>query len=109
MVTAPRTTRLTQAGAAEIARLIAAGDISSSQAVEEHIARIEDVNPRVNAVVVPFFKRARAEAAEADRKRQRGERLGALHGVPITLKEQVEGQGAPPTRVCQAVRAKPRT
>jgi fatty acid amide hydrolase len=97
MLTASQRTSLTGNGAAEIARLIAAGEISSSEAVEQFIARIEEVNPRLNALVVPFFKRARAEAAEADRKRQRGESLGALHGVPITIKEQFQVEGAPAT------------
>ncbi|HEY9288775.1 MAG TPA: amidase family protein [Candidatus Dormibacteraeota bacterium] len=88
---------LTNRGAAELAGMIAAGEVSSAEVVERHVERIEAVNPRLNAVVVPFFERARAEAAEADRKRQRGEPLGPLHGVPITIKEQFEVQGAPST------------
>ena len=97
MVQAAAVQSLTNRGAAELARLVAGGEVSSVEAVERHIERIEEVNPRLNAVVVPFFERARAEAAEADRKRQRGERLGVLHGVPITLKEQFEVEGAPST------------
>ena len=51
------------------------------------IARIEEVNPRLNAVVIPRFEQAVAEAAAADERQARGERLGPLHGVPITIKE----------------------
>lgn len=97
MLTASSTIRSIQSGAAELARRIASGELSSAEVVDQHIARIEEVNPSLNAVIVPFFERARAEATEADRKRKRGDKLGALHGVPITLKEQLEVEGAPST------------
>src|SRR5215471_17111569 len=74
--------------ASEIARRIAEGRLSSQEVVEAHIRRIEAVNPRLNAVVVPLFEQARAEASRADRMRGQGRLLGPLHGVPITLKEQ---------------------
>ncbi|MEX0937543.1 MAG: amidase family protein [Pirellulales bacterium] len=71
----------------ELAGLIASGDVSSEEVVAAHIARIEQVNPALNAVVVPLFDSARRQAAEADQRRRRGEPLGALHGVPVTVKE----------------------
>ena len=86
--------KLTRAGAAELARMIASREISSAEAVESHIARIEEVNPRLNAVVWPRFEQARAEAAKADRARKGP---GPLHGVPITVKDQFEVEGAPST------------
>lgn len=70
-------------GAREIATRIASGDLSARGVVEEHIRRIEEVNPRLNAVVVPLFDRALSEAAIADEARSRGEPLGPLHGVPV--------------------------
>ncbi len=73
--------------ASEMARQIAAGKLTSVELVEAHIRRIEAVNPALNAVVVPLFAQARAEAAMADEARRRGEPLGPLHGVPITVKE----------------------
>lgn len=73
--------------ATEIARRIRAGELSAVEAVEAHIQRIEAVNPALNAVVVPLFDQARKEAAAADAARARGEALGPLHGVPITIKE----------------------
>lgn len=81
--------------ASEIAILIARGDLSAAEAVEAHIQRIKEVNPDLNAVVFPLFDQARAEAAEADARRQRGEPLGPLHGVPITIKDSYDVAGTP--------------
>ena len=52
------TTSLTL-GAGGIANRVASGDLSVREVVEAHIQRIEEVNPRLNAVVVPLFDRAR--------------------------------------------------
>jgi fatty acid amide hydrolase len=85
------------ASASELARRIADGSITSADAVEAHIARIERVNPALNAVVVKRYDDARAEAREADRRRAAGEPLGALHGVPVTVKECLDFGGLPST------------
>ncbi len=90
------TTSLTL-GAEGIANRLASGDLSAREVVEEHIQRIEEVNPRLNAVVVPLFDQARNEAAAADAARSRGEPLGPLHGVPVTIKEQFLVAGTPTT------------
>src|SRR5438477_3639544 len=83
--------------ASEMARQIAAGTITSEQFVDAHIRRIQEVNGKLNAVVVPRFGNARAEAAAADRARRAGERLGPLHGVPVTIKECFHLAGTPAT------------
>ena len=88
---------ITALGAAEIARRIAAGDVSCREVVEAHIGRIEAVNPRLNALVVPLFDRARDEAWAADAARDRDEPLGPLHGVPFTVKEFFDVAGTPST------------
>ena len=88
---------ITALGAAELARQVAAGELSSREVVEVHIRRIESVNPRLNALVVPLFDRARAEARAADAARRRGEPLGPLHGVPFTVKEFFAVEGTPST------------
>lgn len=93
--TGPR--RLTESGAAELAGLVASGDVSSTEVVEQHIARIEEVNPKLNAVVWPLLERARAEAAMADAERKSARGLRPLHGVPLTIKDQFEVEGAPST------------
>ena len=74
-------------GAAETACEIASGRLSAREAVEARIRRIEETNERLNAVVVPLFERARAEAAAADERQRRGDPLAPLHGVPVTVKE----------------------
>lgn len=81
--------------AAQIARRIAGREVSALEVVQAHIARIEAVNGRLNAVVVPRFDEARAEAAAADERLARGEPLGPLHGVPITVKECFHLAGTP--------------
>ncbi len=80
-------TDLIRLSACEMARQIAAGTITSAELIDAHIRRIEAVNPRLNAVVVPLFAQARAQAAAADEARRRGDPLGPLHGVPVTVKE----------------------
>src|SRR5471030_3239609 len=83
--------------ARELARRIAAKDVSSAEVVEAHLARIEAVNPRVNAVVRLLADEARAGAAAADRQVAAGGPLGPLHGVPFTVKENIDMAGLPTT------------
>src|SRR5262245_5156846 len=90
-----KTTDITTLGAGEMAALIARGELSSAEAVEAHIARIERVNPALNAVVIKRYDAARGEARAADAARARGESLGPLHGVPITVKETLDLAGTP--------------
>ena len=73
--------------AAEIVRSIAAGDLSSSEVVEAFIARILEVDAKLNAVTVKLFQSAREAAQKVDAARRRGEALGPLAGLPITIKE----------------------
>lgn len=76
---------------------LAAGAISAADAVEAHIARIEAVDGALRSVVWKRYDAARAEAAEADRRRRAGEPLGPLHGLPITIKECFDLAGSPAT------------
>ncbi|HEV2386712.1 MAG TPA: amidase family protein [Candidatus Acidoferrales bacterium] len=83
--------------ASQIARLVSGGEASAVEIVEAHIARIEEVNPKLNAVVVMLYEQARREAKGRDAARARGESLGPLAGVPITIKESFDVSGAPST------------
>ena len=83
--------------AGELAQGIARKDFSSAEVVEAHLRRIEAVNPRVNAIVKVLAEEARGAAADADRKVAAGEKLGALHGVPFTIKENIDVAGLPTT------------
>jgi fatty acid amide hydrolase len=81
-------TAITSLTATEIAQKIKAGELSAREVVDAHIQRIEQVNTRINAVVIPLFDQARKEADAADTAQRQGHVLGPLHGVPITIKEQ---------------------
>jgi fatty acid amide hydrolase len=83
--------------AGELAARIARGEISSSDAVNAHISRIETVDHLLNAVVVRRYDAALAEARAADERQARGEPLGALHGVPVSIKECLDVAGTPST------------
>jgi fatty acid amide hydrolase 2 len=81
-----------------IAALIRRREVSSREAVDAHIAQIEDVNPALNAVVCRRFDEARAEADLADERIAAGERdLPPFHGVPCTIKECFALTGMPNT------------
>ena len=83
--------------ARELATGIASRDFSSTEVVEAHLGRIEQVNPTLNAIVARDDAAARAAAAAADRKVAAGEKLGPLHGVPFTVKENIDVAGFPTT------------
>jgi fatty acid amide hydrolase len=83
----PHPQKLQDLSAREIARLIAAGDLSSTEAVEFFVARLKAVNGRLNAVTVDLSESARKAAADVDKARSRGETLAPLAGVPVTIKE----------------------
>lgn len=96
-MTTQSTTDLTDLSAVEIARGVASGELSAREVLDAHVRRIEEVNPRLNAVVVERFHEARREADEADAARRRGRAAGALCGVPLTIKESFDVAGTPTT------------
>jgi amidase len=63
-----------------------------------HLARIERLNPRVNAIVTLVAERAMADAARADETAARGGPLGALHGLPVAHKDLFDTAGIRTTR-----------
>ncbi len=79
--------------AKQLAGLIRARKISASEAVEAYINRQLAVNDRLNAVVTHSYDRARAEAKALDAKAARGEFVGPLHGVPMTIKDSLDTEG----------------
>lgn len=86
---------LWQCDATELAHLIRTGRASSREAVQACLARLEAVNPAINAVVRRMDDEALAAADAADAARARGEALGPLHGVPVTTKINVDQKGHP--------------
>jgi amidase len=83
----------TAASATALARAIRAGDLTSRAAVDGCLARIECVNPRLNAVIALRAEAARREADAADADAARGAFRGPLHGVPITIKDSFDTAG----------------
>ncbi|MET0677981.1 MAG: amidase family protein [Bradyrhizobium sp.] len=93
----PRTPRgpVWQWTALQTAAAIRSGAISSVEVVEAHIARMGEVNPKLNAVVVDLSEDALKAAKAADKALAKKGEPGALHGVPITIKENVDYEGRP--------------
>jgi amidase len=77
----------------DTAAAIRAGAISALEVTEAHIARMRAVNPKLNAVVVDLSEDA-LKAAKAADKVKHGT-TGPLHGVPVTIKENVDYEGRP--------------
>jgi amidase len=82
--------------AGELVQLLASRQVSSRELVDSAIARIEALDPKINAVVVRDFDRARAAADAADAALGRGEHQPLL-GLPMTVKEQFNIAGLPTT------------
>jgi amidase len=72
---------------------LAAGAFSSKELVEASLGQIEQHNPAINAVVTLDVEGARAAAVRADNARMRGETIGKLHGLPITVKDLFQTSG----------------
>ncbi len=84
---------LWQLDATDLARLIRTGHASAREAVDSVLGRLHKVNPAINAVVRVFESEARTAAETADAARARGHALGPLHGVPVTIKINVDLAG----------------
>ena len=89
---------LWQWGAAELAAAIRARRVSCREVVQAHLDRIDAVNPQVNAVTVVLADGALRAADQADRQVAAGRALGPLHGVPFTIKENIDLAGSATTQ-----------
>src|SRR2546428_8887751 len=88
-------TNLHWLGAAEAARLIRDGVISSVQLVEACLARVRDVDGQVQAWAFLDPEHALAQARAADEHRLSGQPIGPLHGVPVGLKDIIDTADMP--------------
>jgi len=84
--------------ALELAAMIRGREVSSREVVQAHLDRVEAVNPHINAIVRRLPEQALAAADEADRLAADGTWLGPLHGVPFTVKENIDVAGTPTTQ-----------
>jgi fatty acid amide hydrolase len=83
--------------ALELRAELARGTLSSLEIVNALIARRDAVDGRVNAIVHRFDAEARAAASKADDERAKGTATGALHGLPLTIKESMATAGVAST------------
>ena len=91
------TQELWEWSAVETAAAIKEGSVSAREVVDAALARVNEVNPSVNALAIVFDQEARAAADACDTRQRAGEQLGPLHGVPITTKINSDQAGTPTT------------
>lgn len=85
--------QLLDASAATIAAAIRNRQISAADVMRGYLARIEAINPQLNAIVQVAADRALDAAESADDALARGEQIGPLHGVPMTIKDSFDTAG----------------
>src|SRR5258707_3183373 len=81
------TEALSRKTAVELASLIATKAVSPVEVLDAHLATIARVNPKLNAIVTLVADAARGSAKEAEAAVMRGDKLGALHGLPVVIKD----------------------
>lgn len=91
-------TELWKFGALELADKIRAKEVSSREVLEAHLDRVAQVNPDLNAIVRLLTDEARDAADAADRATAAGTATGRFHGVPMTVKENIDVAGHPTTQ-----------
>jgi len=96
-------TEVWRMSATQLAAAIKRRQLSSREAVEAHLRRIEAVNPAVNAVVIVTGDEALHAAGAADRAAAGGADLPPLHGVPFTVKQNIDVRGTPTTQGIRAL------
>jgi len=84
---------IVEKSAVSLRALIGTKQLSPVELLDACIARIEDLNPRINAVTATCFERARGEARRAEQAVMAGAPLGLLHGLPIGIKDLEETEG----------------
>lgn len=91
------TTALWKLSATELAAGIRARHFSCVEVTDSVLERIAAKNPALNAIVFDLSDTAREQARAADEAVARGDELGPLHGVPVTVKENIDLVGTPTT------------
>ncbi len=77
----------------QIGDLLRQGALSPVALTEDCLARIEKLNPRLNAFITVTAESARAQARQAEAEIQRGDWRGPLHGIPLALKDLIDTAG----------------
>ena len=79
--------------ASEIAKLVKKGEVSAVEVTESALARLDEVNPAINAVVAEMQEEAIAQAKQIDKAISSGDESGILSGVPVTVKVNIDQVG----------------
>ena len=91
------TSDLWKMSATDLAEAIRQKQVSCREVIQAHLDRIAAMNPRVNAVTVTLADSALGAAEQADAQLARGHPVGPLHGVPMTVKENINLLGSATT------------
>ena len=102
-MTVSEITELWRMSATELGEMIRSRQVSCQEVIEEHLRRIEAVNGSINAVVIILAEQALETAKTADRAVAAGSDLGPFHGVPFTVKENIDVAGTPTTQGFKAL------
>ena len=81
----------------EFARRWRAREFSAVEVLDDCLRRVDENNPRLNAFILVMADKARRQALAADRELAAGHDRGALHGVPISVKDLFDVKGTPTT------------
>ena len=95
---------LWQLSATEIARATCAGELTTEEVTNSNLKRMQDVNPDLNAVVMDLSEEALERAHALDKKRTSGQSIGPLHGVPVTIKVNIDQKGCATTNGVPALK-----
>ena len=87
---------LIKKGAVELSRLIKNGSTSSEEVVKAHLKRIKEVNPEINAITISLEESALELAVKSDNA-SKEDKARPLHGVPFTIKENIDFLDSPTT------------
>jgi aspartyl-tRNA(Asn)/glutamyl-tRNA(Gln) amidotransferase subunit A len=77
----------------DVAPKVAKGQIKSEKLTEDCLARIQELNPKLNAFITVTGDDALQQARQADKEIAAGRYLGPLHGIPISLKDLIDQKG----------------
>ncbi len=84
-------------------RLLRRGGLTSGELTRACLARIDALNPSLNAFIAITRDEALAAASDADAELARGEDRGPLHGIPVSLKDLIDQRGVPTTAASHVV------
>lgn len=81
----------------QMAQQIRAKQLSPVELLEAHLQHIATHNPKINAFILVLHEEARAAAKQAEQAQVRGDFMGPLHGIPVSIKDSFDMAGYPTT------------